>query len=150
MPNYSNSKIYKIVCKTTGLTYYGSTTATLKSRLRDHTYYKKGNRDCSSQPIIDGNNSEIVLVEDYPCETKEELLWRERYYIENNECVNIQIPIVPIRETMDKRNTYKRAWNKTRRLELRSYQNTWCGGYDYNGHNNLLRINVNIFTIDRF
>jgi len=33
-----------------------------------------------------------VLVENYPCNSKDELLARERHYIENNECVNKYIP----------------------------------------------------------
>jgi hypothetical protein len=33
-----------------------------------------------------------VLVEKFPCESKDELHARERYYIENNECVNKYIP----------------------------------------------------------
>jgi predicted GIY-YIG superfamily endonuclease len=36
MPNYQNSKIYKIRCNTTGLVYIGSTTQSLKQRLDQH------------------------------------------------------------------------------------------------------------------
>jgi hypothetical protein len=38
--------------------------------------------------ILENNDYSIVLLEDYPCETKDQLLARERYYIENNICVN--------------------------------------------------------------
>ena len=33
-------------------------------------------------------NCKIELLEDYPCENKEQLLKREGYYIQNNDCVN--------------------------------------------------------------
>jgi len=36
MPDYSNSKIYKIICNITGFVYIGSTLQTLIQRLQDH------------------------------------------------------------------------------------------------------------------
>ena len=88
MTNYQNGKIYKIICDETNLTYYGSTTQKyLCSRLAEHRY-KKNNRTKTKEMT----NPKIYLVENFPCETKEQLLQRERYYIENNECINKQIP----------------------------------------------------------
>jgi CDGSH-type Zn-finger protein len=46
----------------------------------------------TSCDLFDKGNPIITLVESYPCQSKEELLKRERYYIENNDCVNKQIP----------------------------------------------------------
>ena len=40
----------------------------------------------------------IFLLEKIPCECKEELLKRERYYLENFDCVNVQIPGRTIKE----------------------------------------------------
>lgn len=40
----------------------------------------------------------IVLLEDYPCEDKEQLLKRERHYIESLICVNKRIPSRPQKE----------------------------------------------------
>jgi len=88
MPNYKNGKIYKIT--SCGLTYFGSTCMDLQRRLQVHKYRKQR---CSSNILFNNDDVEIILVEDYPCSTKEELLLRERYYIENNACINIQIPI---------------------------------------------------------
>jgi hypothetical protein len=97
--SYQRGKIYKIVCNTTGLTYYGSTTEpTLARRLSAHkgyyNYWKKGasKNMITSGKILENNNYEIVLVELYPCNSKDELHKRERFYIENNECVNKNIP----------------------------------------------------------
>ena len=89
MSKYNNSKIYRIVCNNTGLVYYGSTTQKyLSNRLSQHRKYQ----NCSSKKIIDEGNYEILLVENVDCNSKDELRARERFYIENNECVNKNIP----------------------------------------------------------
>lgn len=89
MSDYTNGKIYKIIGS--GLTYYGSTIQSLKARMRQHENIKSV---CSSKQIIDNGEYEVVLVENYPCNCKKELLMRERYYVENNECVNKNKPVI--------------------------------------------------------
>jgi hypothetical protein len=96
MPDYQNGKIYKIVNDKLGLTYYGSTTQILSQRMGGHIANKKrfdtGKcNNVSSFKLLDGNQK-IYLVEKYPCNDKNELERRERYYIETNECVNKRIP----------------------------------------------------------
>ena len=86
MPDYQNSKIYKVTCES-GLVYIGSTTQTLKERLRQH---KKSANECSCNKFI---NPVIELIEDIKCDTKKELLTRERYYIETLDCVNVYVPL---------------------------------------------------------
>jgi hypothetical protein len=89
MPNYNNSKIYKIInSELPNLIYYGSTTQTLKSRFNKH----KNTSHCSSKALFSVGTPEIILLEDYPCETKADLLKRERVFIEGNECINYIIP----------------------------------------------------------
>ena len=98
MVDYSLGKIYKIVCNTTGLTYYGSTCEpTLARRLAGHRdsfkRFKRGKTtNITSFKVLESENHAIILVESFPCIDKMNLLQRERYYIENNECVNKQIP----------------------------------------------------------
>ena len=46
----------------------------------------------TSFQIFDNNNYDIILIENYPCERKDELHARERYYIESLKCVNKQFP----------------------------------------------------------
>jgi len=90
MPDYQKGKIYRMVNDELGLTYYGSTTQKLSARKASHkTQRSKG----TSKQLFQKGNVEIVLVENFPCDTKEELLMRERYYIENNDCVNRYLPI---------------------------------------------------------
>jgi hypothetical protein len=99
MTNYQLGKIYKIVCNTTGLTYYGSTCEpTLARRLSGHVgkckRFKEGKtqRYITSFEILEGKNYVIILVELFPCDSKMKLHQRERFYIEGNDCVNQVIP----------------------------------------------------------
>ena len=89
MPNYRNSKIYRICSPNTDLVYYGSTTQPLAKRMGEH---RAPSNKCSSDQVIDVGGAYIVLVEDFPCDRKEQLNARERWYIENNECVNKHVP----------------------------------------------------------
>ena len=97
MEKYQNSKIYKLVSDKLDLVYYGSTTRTLKQRLTCHKSnykrYLKGKTNYgTSFELLELGDARIILVEDFPCERKEDLLARERFYIESNTCVNKNIP----------------------------------------------------------
>ena len=92
--DYSQGKIYKIVCNKTGLIYIGSTYRTLEQRLKEHIGYykayieKKSNCLISSIFVTFNNDCRIELIESYPCNNKIELQKREYYYIDNIDCVN--------------------------------------------------------------
>lgn len=114
--DYKNSKIYRIVCNETGLCYVGSTTSTLTKRLSNHKskyklFLEKETNYISSFSIIEKGNYDIVLIEEYPCENKQQLHARERYYIETMECVNKNIP------NKNKKERYEE--NKDKILEKR-------------------------------
>ena len=122
MPNFQNSKIYKIVNNNTDLVYYGSTTQPLYKRFFEH---KKIYSRCTSKKILEGENPQIILVEKYPCVDKYELQKKEREYIEGNICVNKHIPTRTIkewRETYKKRyNEYRKEWNKNNKDKIKEY-----------------------------
>ena len=97
--DYANGRIYKIepICEhDENEVYYGSTCQLLCKRMDSHRSnyksWKNGNRAKTfSYELFEKygiENCKIYLVELYPCETKEELLAREGYYIKNNKCVN--------------------------------------------------------------
>ena len=93
----NKSKIYKIVDNTNQNVYIGSTCKTLKNRLSvhkcDYKRFLKGSfNNVRSFDILKNNNYKIELLEKCNIKTKQELLARERYFIENNECVNKCIP----------------------------------------------------------
>ena len=88
MVNYQEGKIYKIINdKMPNLVYYGSTCNTFHKRMAQHKELT-----CSSRVLFEYGNPQIILVEKYPCNDKMELTQRERFYIENNDCVNKCIP----------------------------------------------------------
>lgn len=93
---YDNGKIYKMFNPKTNKVYIGSTIRTLIKRLaahlRDYKRYQKGKCNFfASFEITKYNDTEIILIEPYPCKNKEELLEREQYWIDNTEnCVNKQ------------------------------------------------------------
>ena len=99
MNRYENGKIYKIVDVGYTKCYIGSTTEKLSKRFERHRkYYKR----FLEQNVIDTkaidifeeygiDNCKIELIENCPCQTKEELLRREGYHIQNNDCVNKQV-----------------------------------------------------------
>ena len=94
MVNYQLGKIYKIECNITGEVYVGSTCEPLLARrLAGHvSNYKrylngKGNY-VTSFKILENNDYDIVLIEKYPCNDKDELLVRERYWTKQIECIN--------------------------------------------------------------
>ena len=91
--NYQLGKIYKIVDNTNGNIYIGSTCEpTLARRLSGHLVYFRQNRYSTCCEILKNNDYDIFLLENYPCETKDQLIARERHYIENLNCVNKNIP----------------------------------------------------------
>jgi len=97
-------KIYKITCSTTNKVYYGSTEFVfLNMRLLNHEHcynsYKLGNRKYqTSFDVLENGTYKIELVEDVVGTCKKDLLARERYYIENFECVNKNVPLRTRRE----------------------------------------------------
>lgn len=94
MSNYQLSKVYQIVCLTTGQKYVGSTTQkTLAERLAGHVKsfkcWKNGKTNfTSSFTILEQGNYQIELLEAYPCNSKDELNAREGHYIRTIDCVN--------------------------------------------------------------
>ncbi len=99
MPDYKKAKIYKIVSDShPELVYYGSTCQTLSSRLVGHRVahnrFVQGTRKhaITSSKLLALTDYKIILVEDCPCERKEQLIQKEAEYIRNNECVNKVIP----------------------------------------------------------
>jgi len=91
------SRIYRINAPNLGKAYYGSTTKTLSYRMSTHkgnmNTLNRGNRQfkCSSFDILtdpDVYIEELELV----VGTKAEIAARERWWIDNNPCVNIRRP----------------------------------------------------------
>lgn len=84
--NYTDGKIYRLVATGTDMVYIGSTCGNLSQRLWHHNY-AFGNPDSQKQTMAcklyeDGRTVAIELIEAFPCETKDQLLARERHWLE--------------------------------------------------------------------
>ena len=89
--------IYKIFDNTNNNVYYGSTIQKLSIRLSGHRrsykdYLIGKSRFTTSFKIIENGDYTISLVETIEYNDKIELTARERFYIENYDCVNKVIP----------------------------------------------------------
>lgn len=106
MPDYSKGKIYKIISDSTDKIYIGSTTKEkLSTRLAEHIWalksWQNGKRDfVTSFEILKHNDCQIILLESYQCNSKNELETREKYYIKKfkTSCTNKTIPTRTIKE----------------------------------------------------
>mgnify|MGYP003656080151 CR=1 FL=1 len=125
MPDYQQAKIYKIVNhELKGLVYYGSTTATLKKRFSQH----KTSLNCSSKALFSVGYPEIILLEYYPCETKQELEERERVWIEGNECVNKYITGRTAKEHKELKKEYYKQYRQDNNEQRKEKFDCECGG----------------------
>ena len=126
MPDYKNSKIYKLVSPHTDKIYIGSTTQILSQRLSQH----KRTKTTKSHFLFELGDVKIILIEDCPCNRKEELLKKERYYIENFDCLNKCIPGRKYKEyyqdnkkiIREKTKDYLIEYNKNNEDKLKIYR----------------------------
>ena len=92
MPDYQLSKIYKLVSNKTEDSYIGSCLMRLSTRLCNHKNI--ANTTVSKKLFINEAIITIVLIENFPCNNKNELKARELYYITTNNCINVNKPFV--------------------------------------------------------
>ena len=118
MPNYANGKVYKICSYNSDDVYYGSTCLKLCQRLAKHVsdwrlfkLNKTYVRRVTSFSILEQGNYYIELVETVSCASKEELHIRERYWIKNNNCVNIHKNLCRTKEDMKQNGAVYRLNN---------------------------------------
>ena len=90
------------------LVYYGSTKQQVSIRMGKHREIKNA---CTSKIIIERNNYQYATIEKVEYEDKFELHNRERWYIENNICVNKCIP-----------NQTQAEWCKKNKQQLVEYR----------------------------
>ena len=116
-------RIYKLINLNNDDIYIGSTIQTIERRLIQHKseckrYYDENNNSkiayISSFDIIKDGNYIIELIEEVEFDNRTELLIKERYYIENNKCINKSIP-------GRTREEYNREYNKKYREKNKEY-----------------------------
>jgi hypothetical protein len=99
--------IYKLTdCN--GLTYYGSS-ENVDERFKGHM---KPNNKCSSNKL-DRLSMKVEVIETLPIgSTENEAKWRERWYFDNNDCVNEDRPIVTDEERIQKQKECSREYRQ--------------------------------------
>lgn len=132
---YQTGKIYKIVDIGYNEMYIGSTTKKLSERFGAHKYnfINNTNRNsCTSKYLFEKygiNNCKIELIENFPCNNREELHKREGYYIQNSiNCVNKVIPGRTQKEYLELNKSkiyeYNNNYKKENKEKIRIQQKT--------------------------
>jgi hypothetical protein len=134
--NYQNTIIYKIVCKDISITdcYVGSTTNFTKRKCQHKTSCNNINDKAYKVNVyvfIRANygweNWDMIEVEKFPCNDKNEALKRERYWIETLKAtLNIKKPLRTKKEhrkdNPDKIKEYKKRYADNNAEKIREYQ----------------------------
>ena len=107
--------------------YYGSTTKSLKDRLRVHR--DKRNTTCSKSLFTNGSEPKIELLEIVQFTDIYDLKLRERYYIENLECINKVIPCRTPKEyredNKEKIAEKKKKYRQANKEKIAEYKKKW-------------------------
>jgi hypothetical protein len=93
MPDYQQGKIYKLWSPSKNIVYYGSTVQSLAQRLTKHknhhkTHNNNNTKKITAHLVLECEDYKIELVEEFPCNNKQQLEKKEGEYIKNNECIN--------------------------------------------------------------
>ena len=103
--------------------------STIKKRLSSHKAnfkrWKNGTaNNCKSFTLFEKygfDNCPIELVEHYPCETKKELLIKEQWYMDNNDCINEIASYTSREEYLES----KKKWHLEHKEEQREPKKQW-------------------------
>jgi hypothetical protein len=125
---YQRGKIYKIISPHTDKIYIGSTCEQyLSQRLGGHKgNYKRFLEEkkvsyTTSFKLLELGDVEIILIESYPCNSKDELHSRERYYIDLNKdiIVNKFIPTRKIKEYRENSKEIRKQYLEKNKDKIR-------------------------------
>jgi len=124
MEKYQRGKVYAIICRKTGRRYIGSTCEpTLAKRLAQHVQqFRKEGKYVASFDIIKDGDYYIVLLESYPCNSKDELRMAEQKHIDLCECVNKHKAFRSEEELAEYKKQHGEQYREQNRVELAEYQ----------------------------
>ena len=149
---YSRGKIYKLIDNTNGNIYVGSTCENrlcrrLQKHLGSYKAWLKGSphqNRVRSFDILKNDDYKIILLETCPCETKEQLLAREQYWIDSLTCINKN------NCCHDKVN-YHKNYRQKNREKINEYRRDWVSKNKdkKNQYNVLYRYNLSVGYINK-
>ena len=114
-PRYKEGKVYKIWNTVDLEIYIGSTIVSLCRRMTGHRYAAKTYKSMIYQHMrqVGVKNCYIEQLEFFPCNSKKDLLLRERHWIQTiNPSLNAHRPIRTQAENKEIRNEQSRGWMK--------------------------------------
>lgn len=124
---YELGKIYKLQCSD-GYYYIGSTIQKLRERFSLHKQKSKKvnadrNKEFSHINALGWENVEILLIQDYPCETKRQLEEKEQEFINLDDplCLNTQRSFL----TEEARSLYIAEFRAKYREQHIAYTKNW-------------------------
>ncbi len=118
--------IYRLWCKKTLKTYYGSTTGDIANRLAEHENKYRRGVNHSSADIIAGGNYCIEQIELVDYNDKKELRERERFYITNDKnCVNKNIPNRTCKDWHEEHPNYNKQYYQANKEKHKVYMRTY-------------------------
>ena len=122
MPDFSKGKIYKLVSNKSSDVYIGSCLIYLSKRLYGHK--SKYNNCVSKGMFVNDAIISIVLIEDCPCENKNQLKARELHYITTLQCINKNKPFISDIQIINGDNKewqkqYQAQYNETHKEEIK-------------------------------
>jgi hypothetical protein len=118
--DYKNGKIYAIRSHQTEQIYIGSTTQTLTKRLSKHK-----TQNCSSKLILQYADAYIELIENFPCNSKEELNKKEGEHIRTNNCVNKNMAGRTIEEYNEKFKKFQKKYREENQNKEKERNKNW-------------------------
>ena len=123
MVNYSNSKIYKLVNNVDDEIYIGSTVNPLFKRKYEHKREIKMHPQLlKSQHFlkVGWENVQIILIEEFPCDNREQLLKRERFWIDElRPSLNRNKPYISTEEKNEREKNYKKEYHQRNDVKSR-------------------------------
>tara|TARA_R110002126_G_scaffold285900_1_gene437201 strand:+ start:691 stop:1113 length:423 start_codon:yes stop_codon:yes gene_type:complete len=119
MPNYQNTKIYKLWTHSNDDIYIGSTTQSLAQRLAKHRSNAKittKNHMCSSSVLFENEGKVMIeLIEEFSCENRMMACKREGELIRANSCINKNMPGRTHKESM-------KNWEESHKEQQKEYR----------------------------
>jgi len=149
---YLRGKIYKLISNQTNEIYIGSTCEPyLCNRLAGHKRHYKCYQNgkyhyVTSFKLIAYDDVQIILIEDYPCDRKDQLLQRESYWIQLLDCVNKIIPSRTLKQyyidNKDQISLQTKQYRETHKTEKNQYNKQYRETHktEKNQYNKLYRL----------
>lgn len=143
MPNFLEGKIYKILCPDNYF-YIGSTCQSLQRRLWNHKCTCKGKLK-SHIDKIGWDNIKIVLLEEYSCNSRQELFKKEteyiEKYIENKFCLNMNMSVASEERKRLTQIKSSSRYNEKNKEKYSEYQKEYHKKYREQNRERLIQYN---------